>query len=72
MTSGLRRGSRRSQSHDLPARVAAFRCHRCPHLGSGPLDLLGEACLREVVALALLLGLAPERGQKIAEQLYAV
>jgi len=42
MTSGLRRGARRSESDDLPPGMAAIRRNRACHLGTIPFDLLGE------------------------------
>jgi hypothetical protein len=42
MTAGIRRGPRRSKSHDISIRMAAIRRYRGAHLGSLKTDLLGK------------------------------
>lgn len=72
MTARLRRGTRRSQSHDLSAGLAAFRCYRLTFVGAFPTHLLGQGRIREMVALALLLGSlreSPSAAQTIVTQL---
>jgi len=55
MTAGIRRWTRRRESHDISHRLAAIRRDRAAHLGPIEDDLLGEDWLREVVALAVFL-----------------
>ena len=55
MTSGIRRGPRRSQPDRLPPRVATVWLRGGALLGPVSTDLLGEDRVREMVALALLL-----------------
>ena len=55
MTACLRRGTRRRKPNNLSDRLAPFRNHRAPDLGSFTAYLLGQDRIRKVVALALLL-----------------
>ncbi|MFQ5682412.1 MAG: hypothetical protein ACE5HC_03975 [Candidatus Binatia bacterium] len=56
MTTDHGRRARRSQPNDLPNRLAALRGNRSAHLGPVESYLFRQGSLREVVALALLLG----------------
>ena len=55
MIAGVRRWTRRRESNHLSDRMATVWSHRTPNLGPVTHDLLGEARVREMVALALLL-----------------
>jgi hypothetical protein len=55
MTAGIRRWTRRRQSHHLSDRMAAVWRHRAKDVGTVAHDLLGEDRFREMVAVALLL-----------------
>lgn len=55
MTTGIRRGARRSKPHNLSDRIPAVWCHRGAHLGTFAVDILGQSGIREMVALALFL-----------------
>ncbi|MEX0806373.1 MAG: hypothetical protein WD688_24100 [Candidatus Binatia bacterium] len=55
MTTGIRRGARRSKPHDLSDRIPAVWRQRSADMGTIALDLLGQSGIREMVALAVFL-----------------
>jgi hypothetical protein len=55
MTVGLWRWTRRCEPHDLSRWLAAVRRYRSENLGTIEVHLLGQAWVRKMVALALLL-----------------
>jgi hypothetical protein len=59
MTARLRRGTRRRKPHDVSAGLAAICCQRLTFVGTISDDLLGQGRVREMVAVALFLGLQP-------------